>query len=265
MQVLPSSRRCSLPTRASPMYLSVGIRQAWLSAAMAAEIPDDKDGRVSGTSSVACAKASMESLQRLRPGVTRTPAWTGNEDPVLRWEGSSSATGSSIEPQTTLHVFHLERRPALTRQADEHHHWLWHHRPEQESANGSASSSPRGAPVTAQLCFFTRACTCATMTACVASSIWSPQRAPSRLRGEAITAMRSSRIGFRPALQLLTAASCQIQKTSFSAYARSRSSIDSRPPGAAREHLQRNRMPCPSQVSAFCSEAGCWERLFPEP
>ena len=167
--------------------------------------------------------------------------------------------------QNTLPVFHLEHRPAPTRQADEHHHWLWHHRPEQESANGSASSSPRGAPVTAQLCFFTRACTCATMTACVASSIWSPQRAPSGLRGEAITAMRSSRIGFRPALQLLTAASCQIQKTSFSAYARSRSSIDSRPPGAAREHLQRNRMPCPSQVSAFCSEAGCWERLFPEP
>ena len=150
MQVLPSSRRCSLPTRASPMYLSLGIRQAWLSAAMAAEIPDDKDGRVSGTSSVACAKASMESLQRLRPSVTRTPAWTGNEDPIVRWGGSSSATGSSIEPQTTLHVFHLERRPAPTRQADEHHHGLWHHRPEQESARGSASSGPRGALVTAQ-------------------------------------------------------------------------------------------------------------------
>ena len=78
------------------------------------------------------------------------PAWTVNEDPVVRWGGSSSATGFSIEPQTTLHIFHLERRPAPTRQADEHHHGLWHHRPEQESARGSASSGPRGALVTAQ-------------------------------------------------------------------------------------------------------------------
>ena len=80
--------------------------------------------------------------------VDRSAEETGgpvNEDPVVRWGGSSSATGISIEPQTTLHIFHLERRPAPTRQADEHHHRLWHHRPEQESAKGSASSGPRGA------------------------------------------------------------------------------------------------------------------------
>ena len=42
--------------------------------------------------------------------------------------------------QNTLPVFHLEHRPAPTRQADEHHRGLWHHRPEQESPSGSASS-----------------------------------------------------------------------------------------------------------------------------
>ena len=100
--------------------------------------------------SIACAKAAMESLQRLRPSVDRTPAWTVNEDPAVRRRESSSATGSSIKTQTTLPVFHLEHRPAPTRQADEHHHGLWHHRPEQESARGSTSSGPRGALVTAQ-------------------------------------------------------------------------------------------------------------------
>ena len=43
-----------------------------------------------------------------------------------------------------------EHRPALERQAEERHRELWHHRPEQESASGSASSGPRRAPVTAQ-------------------------------------------------------------------------------------------------------------------
>ena len=39
-----------------------------------------------------------------------------------------------------------DHRAALERQAEEHH------RPEQASTRGSASSGPRGAPVTAQLC-----------------------------------------------------------------------------------------------------------------
>ena len=39
-----------------------------------------------------------------------------------------------------------EHRPALQRQAEEHH------RPEQASDRGSASSGPQDAPVTAQLC-----------------------------------------------------------------------------------------------------------------
>ena len=85
---------------------------------------------------VACAKAAMESLQRLRPSLNRTPAWTVNEDPAVQWRGSSSDTGSSIETQTALPVFHLEHRPAPTRQANEHHRELWHHRPEQENARG---------------------------------------------------------------------------------------------------------------------------------
>ena len=90
--------------------------------------------------SIACAKAAMESLQRLRPGVNHTPAWTVNEDPAVRWRESSSATGSSIKTQTTLPVFHLEHRPAPTRQADEHHRELWQHRPEQDSTSRGTCS-----------------------------------------------------------------------------------------------------------------------------